>query len=109
MGNLEDFNLDEHCENVQGIFLNLDLSNSEEELKRVEKIFISNKAVTNGIIFVPVLKQNIHRMIKIMKQKKVHFYLKHMGLLSLKPSQTLNLKQPGIHHIFMLISNKNNH
>ena len=91
--------MDEHCENVQGIFLNLDLSNSEEELKRVEKIFISNKAVTNGIIFVPVLKQNIHKMIKIMKQKKVYFYLENMGLFSLILSQTVNLIYTGILHI----------
>ena len=68
---ISDIDLSEHCENVQGFFFNIDLEQCESELSKIEELSLSNSLVSNGIIFVPVVKKHIADLIRIMERKKV--------------------------------------
>lgn len=63
--------LSQHVSNIQGFLFNIDLAQCESELLKIEQLSLSNEVVSNGIIFVPVLKQNISQLIRIMEAKKV--------------------------------------
>lgn len=63
--------LSEHTSNAQGFFFNIDLERCESELMKIEKVNLNNQLVSNGIIFVPILKEHIADLIRIMEMKKV--------------------------------------
>jgi hypothetical protein len=67
--------LSEHCSNVQGFFFNIDLEHCESELLKIERLNMNNKLVSNGIVFVPVVKKHIADLIRIMEMKKVFVFL----------------------------------
>lgn len=68
---ISELDLSQHCSNVQGFFFNINLAQCESELLKIQQLSLSNSVVSNGIIFVPVLKQNISQLIRIMEAKKV--------------------------------------
>ena len=72
MTNYKALELQADVQNVQGFLLNLDLSRIESELEKLREIKFSDKVISNGIFFIPIVKQNISKLIQIMEAKNVN-------------------------------------
>lgn len=66
---IEDCQLDKHAQNLQGIFVNLDIDTMDIALLKLKATDFSKRLISNGLVFVWTDKRRISELIEVMKEK----------------------------------------
>ncbi len=91
VNSLEECNLEQYAQNVQGVFVNLNIEYMDIALKKLQAALFSKKFMSNGLVFVWTDKSKIAELIDVMTEKEFRYaenivfsvfdYLKLSGML----------------------------
>ena len=70
---VEGCNLESYAQNVQGVFVNLDIEYTEVALQKLESTVFSKKFMSNGLVFIWTDKRMISQLIDVMAHKEFKY------------------------------------